>query len=95
MKKILIVYLILMFIITGCDNTNKYQNELKKLVDNYYEEYILEKVDNLNTIEITLADLKDISITSKDLDNCEDDTKVIANIENKEIVSYEYKLNCR
>lgn len=96
MKKIKFLCLLFTIIIlVGCSNEEEVKTTLKSGADNYYNKYILNKIDNLDKLELTLSDLKEEGLNEKSLEKCKSDTKVTIFIENKEIVDYEYYINCK
>lgn len=87
--------LFILFLLVGCSNEEDIKASLKSDANDYYNKYILNKVNNLDELELTLSDLKDGGINNKLLKNCKNDTKVTIFIENKEITGYEYYINCK
>ena len=96
MKKVILL-LILVIVMTGCQNKKKLESEMKKATNIYYEKYIYNQVTGLDTLEITLGDLRELKSSKIDLsklDKCSDDTKVSADIKNNKIVNYDISLKC-
>lgn len=94
MKKILLLTLILLSI--GC--TNKKEKILEKYGKDYYEKH-MKMTNNINSVTITLADLKNVSKQNnydlKKLDKCKSSTKIKLYLdENKNVKNYEIELDC-
>lgn len=86
--------LTLLFILTGCVSDEKIKSDLKNGADKYYNEYVYNKVTGLDKVEITLIDLKEEGLVSKNLKSCKDNTSVTLTIENNKIIDYEYNIDC-
>ncbi len=97
MKKIFVI-IIMIILLTGCTNKEKFNKELEKATNIYYTQYIKNKVDGLNVLEISLGDLRELKNSKIDLSKlkkCSDDTKVKATIKNKKIEKYEISIICK
>ena len=97
MKKNLIIIVILI-ILCGCHNNKKMEHKMKLATDSYYNNYISGKVKGLDTLEITLGDLRSLKASTIDLsalNKCDDSTSVVATIENNKIVDYQININLK
>ena len=98
MKRILIVILIIStLLITGCKSSKKEENEFKRVINTYYENYVKNKVEGLDVLEVSLDDLRDLNDNNIDLSKlkkCSGDSKVSATIKGNKLTEYEFDLNC-
>ena len=97
MKKIFII-IVLIILVSGCTNKNKLNKELETATSTYYNKYIKDKVNGLDSLEISLGDLRELKSSKIDLsklEKCSDDTKIKATIKNKKIINYEISLICK
>lgn len=97
MKKIFII-IAMIILISGCTNKDKLNKELESITNTYYNEYIKDKVAGLDTLEISLGDLRELKsskLNLSKLDKCSDDTKIKATIKNEKITDYEISLICK
>lgn len=106
MKKLTVVLLVIsIFLLSGCNNTEKKEKKFKDLMieygTDYYERFGVKQMD---IFYVTIEDLKktnDKGLTDYDLNqlkDCENDTKVIFTIDknnNGEILETEFELNCK
>ena len=91
MKKI--VLLIPLLILTGCSNKKEIFKENAKI---YYEKY-MKMVNNVDSVTITLSDLRNADeIDSSKLKKCKNTSKITLYLdkETKEIKNEEIELNC-
>lgn len=92
MKKVIFICLS-SFLLFGC--TKNYEKELQEVGKNYFNDYIVNKVDGLDKIEITLGELRMIRKLNLDsVNKCKDDTKIIMTIKNNKIISYDIDQHC-
>jgi len=95
MKKIIIL-IIPILILTGCANKEK---QFKNYAEQYYNDY-MKKVNNVDSVTITLDDLYNASTESNfdltKLKKCEKASKIIFELdkETKEIKNSKIELNC-
>lgn len=97
MRKYLII-IIFLIILCGCHNNKELEQKMKLATDSYYNNYISGKVKGLDTLEITLGDLrslKDSAIDLSALNKCDDSTSIVATIENNKIVDYQININLK
>lgn len=95
MKKRLIILLFVLVLLCGCQNKSKAEKNLKLVTNSYYEKYVSGHVVGLDTLEITLGELRELKDKDLDLSSLkkyDDDTKVSAKIKNDKIVDYEINL---
>ena len=93
MKKIIMI-LFGLILLSGCNDINKYEEEMQTLSNKYYTNYIKGKVLDLNYLEIKISDLKKVGIQLNNLKKCEEDSKIILKIEKDKIISYDFDLKC-
>ena len=82
MKKVLII-LSIFVLLCGCQNNNQAKEDLKKVTNSYYQKYVSGHVVGLDTLEITLGELRQLDDSELDLSSLKkynDDTKVSATI---------------
>lgn len=94
MKKGLIILFILV-LLCGCKNKDQAKEDLKVVTNSYYEKYVSGHVVGLDTLEITLGELRQLDDSELDLSSLKkynDDTKVSATIKNDRLVSYDIYL---
>lgn len=95
LKKKIILFLLLV-LLAGCGNTN-YNDEFKKVAEDYYSVEIKDNIKGLDQVEVTLGSLRNINeYNLKSLKKCEDDSKVILVLDNDgNIIDYKYDLKCK
>ena len=96
MKKLLLLLLVSLVLLCGCQGKRQMEEQIKVATNSYYQKYVSGKVKGLNVLEITLGDIRKVNDTSIDLsklDKCDDSTEINAQIENNEIVNYDIKIN--
>ncbi len=102
MKKIFVVSLCLIsvFLISGCNKTEKYQELMKKYGTDYYNTY-MKNVKGLDVAEVTLGMMRDLNEKKlenydlKKLKNCKDETVVKMTLDkNNKITKFDYDLKC-
>ena len=102
-KKILFLLLVLLF--TGCGkvDTNKLENKLQELGNDYFSNYMIGSAQNLDVALISIADLKEANtIVDANYDlslfkNCEDTSmvKIYLKSGTTQIEKYEFDLKCK
>ena len=93
MKKITFLFFCT-FMLFGC--AKNYESELKEIGNNYFNIYVKGKVEGLDKVEITLADLKKIDdIDLSNVKKCNDNTTIIMTIENNRIIDYTIEQDCK
>lgn len=106
-KKIFLVLLISVFVITGCSfgksKEEKYQEVLEEYARDFYEVYQKGvKIEGMITFEVPISNLKTaVEESGKDYDlstlkNCKDTSKAIftVNEDTREIEEVEFEMDC-
>ncbi len=98
---------ILSLLACGCGNSkakqSKYEKTMEEYATNYYQTYILDKVEGLDVPEISVANLENANVNGesnydmKKLSGCTKDSYVslILNENKRDIDSYEFHMNCK
>lgn len=103
MKMLFIVLgIITLTTMTGCDNTADQEELMKKYGTDYYNTY-MSGVKGLDIAEVTLGMLKDLNEKElenydlKEFEGCKDETSVKMTLdkETNKIKKYEYNLKCK
>ena len=95
MKKLLLL-LVPLILLCGCQSKSKMEEQIKIATNSYYQKYVKGKVIGLDTLDITLGDIRkinDSTIDLSNLDKCDDSTKISATIKKNNIVDYDININ--
>ncbi len=97
MKKSIVLLIIVLFVVSGCNKIAKYEKIMRDYGKDYYEKYMI-KNDDIDEYIVSIEMLEAVNNDSKydltKLDKCKKTSSISIVVSNGEIKEYKFSLNC-